>query len=53
MSERLQKPIQWQHIHGRGIGAVVMDMDSKQLSGTVLFNKQESNKYIANIFIMY
>ncbi|KFX86620.1 hypothetical protein V490_09003 [Pseudogymnoascus sp. VKM F-3557] len=28
-----QKPVQWKHLHGSGFGALVMDMDSKQMSG--------------------
>lgn len=27
------KPVYWQHLHGSGFGALVMDMDSKQMSG--------------------
>jgi hypothetical protein len=31
-----QKEVKWIHIHGTGFGALVMDMDSKQLSGMFL-----------------
>jgi hypothetical protein len=41
IAERLQTPVRWQHLHGDGFAAMVMDMDTKQLPG----------KYIINILI--
>jgi hypothetical protein len=31
-----QTEVKWQHLHGTGLRALVMDMDSKQLSGNIL-----------------
>jgi hypothetical protein len=36
MGTLCQTEVKWQHIHGSGFGALVMDMDSKQLLGNVL-----------------
>ena len=33
ISRITQKPVYWQHLHSSGFGALVMDMDSKQMSG--------------------
>jgi len=41
IAERLQTSISWQHLHGDGFAAMVMDMDTKQLPG----------KYIIDILI--
>ena len=30
--------IQWKHLHQSGFGAIVMDMDSKQMSGMKTLN---------------
>lgn len=33
IEERFGFTVRWQHIHGEGFGALVMDMDTKQLPG--------------------
>jgi hypothetical protein len=38
MEERLQTSIHWQHLHGDGFAAMVMDMDTKQLPGESIAN---------------
>jgi len=38
MEERLQTSIHWQHLHGDGFTAMVMDMDTKQLPGERIIN---------------
>lgn len=46
LEQLTQKPVQWKHLHGSGFGALVMDMDSKQMSGMYV-------QYIHNILLMY
>jgi len=38
IEERLQVVIHWQHLHGDGFAAMVMDMDTKQLPGECVTN---------------
>jgi hypothetical protein len=38
IEERLQTPVHWQHLHGDGFAAMVMDMDTKQLPGESIIN---------------
>lgn len=44
-----QTEVKWRHLHGTGLGALVMDMDSKQLSGNILLIYYQ---YITNIFLI-
>jgi hypothetical protein len=38
IAERLQTSIHWQHLHGDGFAAMVMDMDTKQLPGEYIID---------------
>jgi hypothetical protein len=36
IEQRFGFVVRWQHIHGEGFSAMVMDMDTKQLPGMIL-----------------
>lgn len=38
IEERLETPVHWQHLHGDGFTAMVMDMDTKQLPGEYIID---------------
>ena len=46
MSEIIQHPIQWRHIHNTGIYGVTIDMDTAQIKGILLIIYYQ---YITNI----
>lgn len=47
LRDRYRIITQWQHLHGTGFHAMIMDQDSKQFSGLMHF------KYIVNILLIY
>jgi hypothetical protein len=36
VEQQLGESVKWRHLHGTGFGCMVMDMDSKQLSGKLI-----------------
>ena len=47
IEERLQTSVHWQYLHGDGFAAMVMDMDTKQLPGTIHYER------IDNLLLTY
>jgi hypothetical protein len=43
-------PVRWQHLHGEGFAAMIMDMDTKQLPGKLRTTYEE---YITNLLLIY